>query len=325
MTVATQPMPQHKAKPWFTLARREALEGYLYILPWVLGFLIFTVLPMLASLYLSLTLYQIVSPPTFIGLANYTQLFTDDLFWKSLQNTFYYALIFVPLNIIGSLLCAILLNQDIKGRTILRSIYFLPSITPVVATGLLWIWIFQPEVGLLNYLLSFVGITPGPGWLGSIQWSKPSLILISLWGAVGGGTMLVFLAGLQGIPAELLESAQIDGANAWTRFWRITLPLLSPSLFFNLVLGVIAALQTFTLAYVATSGVGQSRPAGGPAYSTLFYVLNLYNYAFDYWEMGYACALAWVFFLLVLVITLVQLRWARGWVYYESETGVLKW
>ncbi len=168
MNVAIQPINNRRSKPWLTLAQREALEGYLYIQPWVLGLLIFTVLPMLASLYLSLTLYKIISPPTFIGLENYTRLFTESLFWKSLQNTFYYALIFVPLNIVGSLLCAILLNQDIKGRTLLRSVYFLPSVTPVVATGLLWLWIFQPEVGLLNYLLSLVGITPGPGWLGSI-------------------------------------------------------------------------------------------------------------------------------------------------------------
>jgi len=303
------------------LAQREAILGYLYITPWVLGFLIFTLGPMLASLYLSLTSYRMVKAPTFVGLQNYGKLFVDPLTWKSLGNTLYYAAIFVPLNIVGSLFCAVLLNQNIKGKTFFRSVYFLPSVTPVVATALLWIWIFQPQVGLLNYLLSFLGVSPGPGWLGSPAWSKPALIIISLWGAVGGGTMLIFLAGLQGIPIELHESAQIDGAGAWARFWRITLPLLSPSMFFNLILGLIGALQQFTLAYVASSGTGQQWPAGGPVYSTLFYVLNLYNNAFDYWEMGYASALAWVFFALVLVLTFVQFRTAGTWVYYEAETG----
>ena len=177
---------------------------------------------------------------------------------------------------------------------------------------------------MINHLLSMVGIS-GPGWLGSTKWSKPALIIISLWSSAGGGTMLIFLAGLQGIPVELHESAEIDGAGAWQRFWHITLPLLSPAIFFNLVLGVIGALQMFTLAYVATSGAGQQRPAGGPANSTLFYVLNLYNYTFDYWEMGYGSALAWVFFMIVLALTYIQLRSAHIWVYYEAAAGEVRW
>lgn len=301
-------------------ATREAIEGYLYIAPWLVGFAVFAVGPMLASIYLSLTFYKIITPPDFVGLDNYIRMFQDDLFWKSLWNTVYYAAVFVPVSIAGSLCCALLLNQRILGRTIFRAIYFLPSITPIVATAFLWLWIFQPNVGLANYLLDLIGIE-GPRWLDDIQWSKPSLIVISLWGAVGGGSMLIFLAGLQGIPIELYESAEIDGAGSQAKFWRITIPLLSPSMFFNLVLGLIGAMQMFTLAFVATSGAGQTRPAGGPAYSTLFYVLNLYNHAFDYWEMGYASALAWFFFLILVLLTYWQLRLSRSWVYYEFDQG----
>ncbi len=306
------------------MAQKEALEGYLYISPWLLGFLIFTLGPMLVSLYLSLTEYAIIKPPKFVGLNNYTTIVNDPLFWKSLENTIYYTVIFVPLSILGSLGCALLLNRPLRGRSIFRSILFLPSITPVVATAVLWIWLLQPQVGLVNYLLSLVGI-PGPGWLTSPAWAKPALILISLWGSIGGATMLIFLAGLQGVPSELLEAAEVDGAGGWTRFWRITLPLLSPTLFFATILGLIGAFQQFTLAYVATSSVGQGRPAGGPVYSTLFYVLNLYQQAFDYWNMGYASALAWTFLVFVLAITFVQLVLSRRWVYYEANAGDAKW
>jgi len=307
------------------MAQREALQGYLYITPWIVGFLIFILGPMLVSLFLSLTEYNIVNSPKFAGLTNYYTLAQDPLFWKSLGNTVYYAFLFVPLNIIGSLGCALLLNQKIRGRSFFRSIFFLPSVTPLVATALLWMWILQPQVGLLNYLLSLVGITPGPGWLGSPAWSKPALILMSSWGAIGGGTMLIFLAGLQGVARELQEAAEVDGAGSWTRFWRITLPMLSPTMFFNIVLGLIGAFQQFTLAYVATSLSGQQFPAGGPLYSTLFYVLNLYQQGFDYWQMGYASALAWVFLLIVLIFTFIQLGLARRWVYYESDSGSTKW
>ena len=325
MASAERAVTRKRVGPRLTMAKREAIEGYIYISPWILGFVIFTLGPMLVSLYLSLTDFKIVTAPRFIGLANYKELVRDPLFWKSLQNTLYYAAVFVPCNILGSLGCALLLNRKIVGRPFFRSVYFLPSVTPVVAAAVLWMWILNPQVGLLNYLLSFVGISPGPGWLGTTAWSKPALIIISLWGAVGGGTMLIFLAGLQGIPRELLEAADIDGAGTWPRFWRITLPLLSPTLFFTTVLGLIGAFQQFTLAYVATSGAGQTRPAGGPLYSTMFYVLNLYQHAFDYWEMGYASALAWVFFLIVLALTYGQLRVARSWVFYEGSSGSGKW
>ena len=306
-----------------TMSQREAIQGYLYILPWILGFLIFTFGPMLASLYLSFTTYSMLTPPRFFGLENYKRIFSERLFWRSVTNTLYYAGIFVPVSLLASLACAILLNQPVRGRAFFRAVYFLPSITPLVASVILWAWIFHPEVGLMNYLLGSIGIDPGPGWLSSSRWSKPALIIISLWGSAGGGNMLILLAGLQGIPEALHEAAELDGANSWQRFWRITLPLLSPAMFFNLVLGMIGALQVFALAYVATTGYNV--PAGGPATSTLFYMVNLYNYAFDYWEMGYGSALAWVFFLVVLILTYAQMRLARSWVYYESAAGEMKW
>ena len=302
------------------LRQREAVEGFLYISPWIIGFIIFTAGPMVVSLFLSLTHYNIVSPPKFAGLDNYTELLKDPLFWTSLRNTFYFTIFAVPLSLIGSLGCALLLNRQFVGRSIFRTLFFLPSITPIVAVAFLWLWIFQPQIGLLNYLLSLVGIMPGPGWLTHPSWSKPALIIISLWTSIGGNSMLIFLSGLQGIPAELYEAADIDGGGTVAKFRHVTIPMLSPVIFFNMILGIIAALQTFTLAYVASSGGQQQFPPGGPLYSTLFYVLNLYNNAFDYGQMGYASALAWVFFLIILTLTYIQLRLSRRWVYYEASS-----
>jgi multiple sugar transport system permease protein len=294
-----------------SLSQRKALQGYLYISPFLLGFLLFVLGPALASAYFSFTQYQILSPPRLAGLANYSRIATGDpLFWKSLGNTLYYAGIAVPLSLLGSLGCAILLNQSIKARALFRTMFFLPSITPVVATTLLWMWILNPEFGLLNYSLSLVGV-PGPKWLGSTEWSKPAMILIHLWGAVGGGAMIIFLAGLQSVPQELHESAAIDGANVLHRFWHITIPMLTPTIFLNLVLGLIGGLRVFTIAFVATDG--------GPANSTLFYLLHLFNNAFRFLEMGYASALAWVFTILVLVLTALQFRMSRRWVYYAGQ------
>ena len=295
------------------------MQGLIYISPWIIGFLVFTVGPMIASAYLSLTNYNMVTPPRFAGLNNYEYMFSDRLFWKSIGNTLYYTIIFVPIAIVGSLALAILLNQKIAGRVALRTLYFLPSITPVVAAAFLWLWIFQPQIGLMNSIISALGLGNGPLWLGHPGSSKQALIIISLWGALGGNTMLIFLAALQGIPKELYESADIDGAGGVGKFRYITVPSISPVILFNTVLGVIAALQMFTLAYVASSGRQQQFSPGGPLNSTLFYVLHLYNSAFDFWEMGYASALAWVFFVIVLAITLFQLWTSRRWVYYEGE------
>ena len=293
------------------LSQRKAIEGYLYISPFLLGFLLFILGPALASAYISLTDYNILSAPNFIGLANYVKAFRGDpLFWTSMGNTLYYAVIAVPLSLLGALGCAILLNQEMKLRAIFRTMFFLPSITPIVASTLLWIWILNPEFGLLNYTLSLVGIQ-GPKWLGSIEWAKPSLILMYLWGSMGGGAMIIFLAGLQGVPHELHESAAIDGANAWHRFTNITIPMLTPSIFLNLVLGLIGGLRVFTVAFVATNG--------GPSYATYFFILHLFNQAFQYLEMGYGSALAWIFTFLVLTLTAVEFRLSARWVYYAGQ------
>lgn len=294
----------------FSLSQRKAIEGYLYISPFLLGFLLFVLGPAIASAYFSLTSYQLLSAPTFVLFANYNKAFTNDpLFWKALYNTIYYAGIGVPLGLLGSLGCAIILNQPIKARAVFRTLYFLPSITPIVATTLLWMWILNPEFGLINYTLSFIGID-GPKWFGSTEWAKPAMIMIYLWGAVGGGSMIIFLAGLQGVPHELHESAMIDGANIWHRFLHITIPMLTPSIFLNLVLGLIGGLRVFTVAFVATQG--------GPAYSTHFYMLHLFNNAFRFLEMGYASALAWIFTIIVLILTIIQFRLSESWVYYAG-------
>jgi multiple sugar transport system permease protein len=295
-----------------SLGRREAMLGYLYISPWLAGLVIFTAGPIVASAYLSLTEYRILVPPRFVGLDNYARAVGggDPIFWTAVFNTTYYALLFVPLSIVGSLAAALLLNVGMRGQAAFRTMFFIPSITPAVAAVLLWIWVLSPEFGPLNSLLRVVGIE-GPGWLGSPEWSKPALILMSLWGAVGGSTMIIFLAGLQGVPSELYEAAEIDGANPWQGFVHVTLPLLSPAVFFNLVVGMIAAFRVFTAAFVATGG--------GPLYSTMFYMLHLFNNAFVFLHMGYASALAWLFVLLVLVLVVVQVRMATRWVYYEGE------
>ncbi len=225
--------------------RREAMWGILFLLPWLAGFLLFRSGPMIASLGLSFAKYNIIKPPEFVGLQNYQQaLFQDPLFWSSLGRTFTYAGVIVPLGMVGSLLLALLLNQRLFGQSLFRAFYFLPHLTPVVAMVILWRWLFQPHTGPINYYLDLFGL-PQPGWLGSKEWAIPALIIMGLWASVGGNRMIIFLAGLQGIPQDLYEAASIDGANAWMRFRHITVPMLSPVIFFNLVLSVIGALQGF--------------------------------------------------------------------------------
>ena len=296
---------------WFgsRLQRREALEGYLWISPWLIGFIIFSLGPIIASFYLSLTKYKIGGTPEWVGLANYSEaFFADKLFWPSLGRTAYYSIASVLLGVFLSLLAALLLNQKLRGRNIFRALFYLPSLTPIVAMALLWVWLLQPQVGLVNYLLYQVGID-GPGWLSDRSWAIPSLILIALWSSIGGGRMIIFLAGLQGVPKEMYESAEIDGANALQRFWSITLPMISPVILFNLILGVIGSFSVFSIAYVATDG--------GPNYATWFYMLHLYFNAFSFFQMGYASALAWIFFVLIFILSYLQIRLSDRWVYYE--------
>ena len=302
-----------KARPALGLRRREITAGYLFLTPWILGFFLFVAGPMIASAILSFTNYDMVNVSKFVGFKNYAFIFgQDDLFLPSLLRTFQYALIMVPASLVGSLSAALLLNQGLKGTTVYRTLYFLPHLTPIVASVMLWSWVFDPDIGPLNHVLRLVfGLAQGPGWFRSPDWAMPALIVMAMWGAVGGNNMLIFLAGLQGVPQEMYEAASIDGADTWAKFIHVTLPLLSPTVFFNMVLGIIGALRVFAAAFVAT--------AGGPAYATYFYALHIYNKAFRYFEMGYASALAWIFFFVTLVFTLIQFRASSRWVFYAGE------
>lgn len=294
------------------VARIEELWGYLFISPWLLGFLVFILGPMVVSLYWSFTKYEFPISPRWVGMQNYVHAFAqDELFPKALWNTAYYVLLSVPLGLIISLFLALLLDRKIAGRALWRTIYYIPSIVPAVVTAFLFTYLFQPDYGLINGLLAKFGIE-GPGWFNSVAWAKPTFILLALWGA-GGPTMIIFLAGLQNVPTELYEAAEVDGAGRFRRFWHITIPMLSPVIFFNLVTGLIAAFKIFTTAYVATGG--------GPYYASYFYVLHLFNVFFKYLRMGYASALAWILFVIIMIFTLIQLRTARRWVYYESDTA----
>jgi multiple sugar transport system permease protein len=317
-TSSAQLIPTHQsnARPQkrrlSRVALLEELWGYVFISPWLLGFIIFTIGPMLVSLYWSFTKYEFPLAPKWYGIANYVDAFRkDELFPTALWNTTYYVLFSVPLGLVASLLLALLLDRKIPGRPIWRTVYYIPSIVPAVVTAFLFGYLFQPEYGLVNSLLAQVGIQ-GPGWFNSVAWVKPTFIILALWGA-GGPTMIIFLAGLQNIPSELYEAAEVDGAGRLTKFWNITLPMLSPTIFFNLVTGIIGAFKIFTTAYVATGG--------GPYYASYFYVLHLFNNFFKYLNMGYASALAWILFIIIMIFTLIQLRFARRWVYYESETA----
>jgi len=284
----------------------ENLEGYLFAAPWLIGFFVFTLGPFIASLWFSFNQWDMITDIKFIGLANYARLFTNDVFWKSVSVTANYVLLSLPAGLVLALLLAVLVNKQNPVMMFFRGVFFLPSVTSGVAVAVLWRWLFSPEFGLINYGLSLIGIK-GPMWLSSEQWALPGFAIMSLWGV--GSTMLIYLAGLQSVPQHLYESAEIDGANLFQRFWYVTLPMMSPTIFFTLIMGMIGALQAFTPAYVMTRG--------GPNYATYFYVLNLYEEAFVNFRMGYASALAWILFIVVLVITLIQFKVAGRWVYYE--------
>lgn len=292
------------------MTRHNLLMGVLFISPWLIGFLILTLYPIAASAYYSLTRYDVISPPEFVGLGNYVDLFTKNpLFWQAIGNTLYYAAIAIPLNICIAIGVALLLNLEVRGRSVYRTIFFLPSIVPDIAAAMLWAWILNPQFGLANAMLKALGL-PTIGWLTDPDWSKPSLILINAWAF--GGSVVIFLAALQDIPRQLYEAADLDGANAWVRTRYITLPMLTPVIFFNLINGIIGAFQYFTNAYVITGG------SGGPAGSTTFYALLLYRNAFSYFKMGYASAMAWILFAAVFVMTLLLFKSSGRWVYYEG-------
>jgi multiple sugar transport system permease protein len=300
---AASPRPR---RPWWM--RRDAIEGFLCITPWLLGFILFTAGPMIASLWLSLTDYEILRPIHFIGFRNLSDAFSDKLLSKSLWNTAFYTVLYVPLHIATAFITALLLNARIRGQGVYRVIFYVPSIMPSVASAFLWMWIFNPEYGLANALLHIFGLPPQK-WIFDENLAKPSFVIMGLWGL--GSSMIIFLAGLQGIDPVLYEAAAIDGATWWSKFWSVTLPMMTPVLFFNLIMGIIGSFQVFTTAFIATGG--------GPNNATLFYVLYIYRQGFEFAKMGYASTLAWVLFIIVLLVTLIQFWTAGTWVYYEAE------
>ena len=294
----------------WNLKRKEALAFYLFVSPWIIGFILFYLGPVVISFYFSLTRWDLLTPPVFTGFNNYVKIFTrDPLFFQSLKVTLVYTLSYVPLDLTLGLLVALLLNRPIRGIGIFRTIFYLPSVLTGVAYVLMWMWVFHPQVGLINTMLKYLGIQ-GPRWLLDPKYALWALVIMSLFQI--GRSMVIYLAGLQDVPRELHEAASIDGANAWGRFWKVTLPLLTPSILFNLIFGMIMTFQSFTNVYIATNG--------GPLNSTLFYVLYLYQKAFNFLEMGYASAMAWILFLIVLVLTILIFVTSGKWVFYRSET-----
>lgn len=293
------------------LARREALEGYAFISPWLIGFLVFTLGPMAYSLYLSFTRYDPrgLAGPRWIGLNNYTFALTntDGKFYASIVTTLTYALISIPIMLAGSLLIALLMNQEVKGIRLFRAIFYLPSVLPAISIGMVFFWLFNTDFGLINYFLVKGLHLPKVDWLGNKHMVLPSYILASLW-TIGGG-MMVLIAGLKGIPQSLYEAATLDGAGWWSRFWHVTMPQLSFVLFFNLIMGIIGAFQVFDIVFVM----------GGAGTGKLFYLLYLYQSAWLNHMMGYASALAWILFAIIFAISLVVIKSSPLWVYYEGE------
>lgn len=290
---------------------KRAVWGYVYALPWILGLLIFWGGPILTSFYFGFTEYAVTGSPRFIGLNNYVKAFSgDELFWPSLGRTFTFAGMYIPFAVGGALLLAVLLNQKLTGTTVYRTLFFVPHLVPAVALAVLWTFLLAPRVGPVNQFLRDIGIANPPGWLVSRDSALVSVTMINVWAAMGGNTMLIFLAGLQGVPQELYDAASIDGGGTWAKFRHVTLPMLTPTIFFNVVLAVIGALKVFTTAWVATQG--------GPSYATYFFALHIYFQAFQYSELGYGSALAWVLAATLLFFTWVQVRYSRRWVHYEG-------
>lgn len=290
--------------------RKEERTFYLLTGPWLLGLLIFFAIPMVASLWISLNQWDMLTPAKFVGLKNYNNAINHDpLFWQSLKVTALYSVFSVPLGLIASLLLSLLLNQAVRGMRLFRTIFYLPAVVSGVSVMVLWMWIFNPQIGLLNTILGYFGIA-GPGWIFDPKWALPSMVIMSLWSTVGG-SVIIWLAGLKGIPPSLYEAAELDGAGGWQKFKNVTIPMLTPTIFFNLVMGIIGAMQTFGEAYVMTKG--------GPMNSTLFFNFYLFDHAFQNFRMGYASALAWVLFLLILALTAFVVKSSAAWVYYEGE------
>lgn len=309
--MASAQAPVRRTGFW-TMRTKEAVTGYLFILPWLIGFVVFIAGPMLFSLYASFTNYDVTSQFDWVGLKNYKKmLFDDPLYWKSMYNTLYFTVFAVPIGILVGVVSAVMLNLDIPFQKMWRTIFFLPKVLTGVSVLLLWVWIFNPQDGLMNNMLRGVGITHPPLWFASAEWSKGALVIMSAWSATGG--ILVYLAGLQGIPKQLYEAAEIDGATGLRQFLSVTLPLLSPTIFFKLITGLNGAMQYWSSALIVTN------PPGSPSNSTLFNGLYMYKTAFTELKMGYASAMAWALFFITLALTAIQFYGAKRWVYYEGE------
>jgi multiple sugar transport system permease protein len=291
-------------------ARRQALEGYLSISPWIIGFVLYSLGPILASVYFSFTEWSIVRPPQWLGLGNYIRMFTrDPLFWQALKVTSYFVLLSVPLKLVFGLALSLLLNLKVPGMNAFRTIFYIPAVISGVAVSLMWVWLLQPDTGVVNTLLDLVGIK-GPNWFWGVNTALPSVALMSVWSV--GGSAVIYLAGLQNIPPHLYEAAEIDGAGRWHQFWRITIPLLTPTLFFQLVTEMISSFKVFTQAYVITQG--------GPLKATYFYLFYFYEEAFRNFNMGYASALALMLMIIIMAFTLLLNYTSNRWVYYEGDT-----
>jgi multiple sugar transport system permease protein len=318
-------LPAKERRPFLRPTVREGITGWLFAMPWIIGFIVFTVGPMAFSAYTSFTQYNITTDPKWVGTRNYEELFQDDRFFLSLGNTFWIVLVKVPLVTFFSIGIALLLNMKLPGEKTFRAIFYLPQVLSGVAAIFLWKWILAPD-GLFNNALGAVGVPESaqPGWFNDPSWTKPGLVVMGMWWI--GGNILIYLAGLKGIPDHLYEAAEIDGAKGWRKVWHISLPLLTPTIFFQVVTGVIGTFQIFTTAYVLSSASNDQSTLsqGGPGGSLLFMVFYLYLRAFGKtgqggFQMGYASAMAWVLFALILVVTLIQLRLAKLWVYYETD------
>jgi multiple sugar transport system permease protein len=290
--------------------RQNLVKGLGFISPWIIGFAIFGLYPLGMSLYYSLCDYDVLNRPVLVGTLNYQDMVVDSVFWKALYNTFYFAIFSIPLGLILALLIAVMLNQEVKARAFFRTAYYLPSIVPLVGVSMIWLWLFNGDFGLVNYALSKIGLT-GPGWLTDEAWVKPTLVLSGVWQV--GGTIVIFLAALQDVPKAMYESAQIDGASAPVRLLHITVPMISPAIYFNLVIGIIGALQEFVRPFVMLGGSGPNR-------SALFYAVNLYQNAFSYLNMGYACAMAWVLFVIIILLTWGATAASRKYVFYGGDS-----
>lgn len=288
--------------------RRRLLVGVGFTAPWLLGMTVFLLYPLLAALYYSLCDYSVLLPPLFVGLDNYVELFHDVLFWKSLWNTSFFAVCSVGLSVLVALTLALLLNSRVKGIALYRTAFFLPSLMPLVAGSILWFSMYAGQGGIINTLLAKIGVT-GPAWLSDPAWAKLAMVFMAVWGA--GNSMVIYLAGLQDVPTSLYEAAIIDGASSWQRLLNVTLPMISPVIYFNVVMGLIGGFQAFAQAMIMTSA------SGAPEQSTLFYVLQLYNVGFMDMRMGYASAMAWVLFVIILLLTFTATKLSKRWVHYD--------